>query len=106
MTSNNVVAVTKRNAGISDDELLWRVELIRRLESQREELDAQIESLKDEIKAEMTERGVEKLTVGTHRVSWASYTTHRLDAKALKAENESIYERYSKAVTTRRFVIS
>ena len=43
----NEVAVTKRNAGISDDELLWRVELIRRLESQREELDAQIESLKD-----------------------------------------------------------
>ena len=106
MVNEAVVTATKRNAGISDDEVLWRVELIRRLEEQREELEAQIDSLKDEIKAEMTARGVEKLSVGTHRVSWTSYTTTRLDTKALKAENESIYERYSKQVAARRFVIS
>ena len=74
---NNAV-VTKRNfsntgnIGMSDEELLWRVEVLRKLEMQREELDAQIETLKDEVKAEMRTRGVEKIAVGTHRISWCS----------------------------------
>jgi putative phage-type endonuclease len=41
----------------------------------------------------------------THKVSWPSYTSNRIDTDRLKSEHPEIYEKYLTQNTTRRFTI-
>ena len=87
------------------NQLLMRLDLLKQLEIQQKELEAQIEAIKDSIKAEMTERKTDEIWVGTYSVSWKSYTTHRFDSSLFKAEHGDLYEQYSKTVEAKRFVL-
>lgn len=65
----------------------------------RDELDATIESLTDEIKAEMGEQ--ETMIVGPFKVLWKTVTQNRLDSAALKKAMPDVAAQFTKAVTTR-----
>ena len=90
---------------MTSNNMLLSVELIRRLEAEIEERQAQVEALKDGLKEAMKAQGVSKLSVGTYSVSYTEYTTHRFDSKAFKEEHGDMYEAYLKAQTARRFII-
>ena len=90
---------------MGNNELIWRLKLIKQLEIQKEELETQIEALKDSVKAEMSAQNITLLNAGVYSVSWKSYVTHRFDATTFKAEHSDLYEKYSKAIETKRFVI-
>jgi putative phage-type endonuclease len=47
----------------------------------------------------------ERGRIGGRVVTWKSYTSTRLDTKALKAEMPDVYERYAKTTESRRFSI-
>lgn len=69
----------------------------------REELEAEITTLEDSIKAAM---GAEELlTAGAYKVTWTTFTSRRLDTTALKRALPEVVERFSKQTTTRRFSV-
>lgn len=87
-------------------ELTSKVEELKELKVMAEELSAEMEALEDAIKAEMAARDAEELQAGLFKVRYKTVESRRLDGKSLKAEMPELYERFSKAVTTRRFVIA
>ena len=91
---------------MGNNELLTKCQELRELRNMADELTAQIETLTDEVKAEMNNRSVDKLFIGDCKVVWTPYTTARFDTKLFKAENESLYVKYSKTIQARRFAIS
>ena len=69
-----------------------------------EEAQAEVEALKDEIKAAMGEK--EALQAGEYKISWKNVTSSRLDTAALKDALPDIVARFTKESTTRRFTIA
>ena len=74
------------------------------LKRMREELDTEIASLEDSIKAVMGDE--EHLTAGAYKVSWKTFTSSRVDTTALRKELPYIAAQYSKQTTARRFSIN
>lgn len=91
---------------MSTFELTTKINELRELESMMDELKAEIETIKDTLKGHLDNLGVSELAVGTHIIRYTDVTSNRLDTTALKRENNSIYLRYLKQVTSRRFSIA
>lgn len=87
-------------------ELTSKVEELKELKVMAEELSAEMAALEDAIKAEMAARETEELQAGLFKVRYKAVESRRLDAKSLRAELPELYEKFSKAVITRRFVIA
>ena len=77
---------------------------ILELKRMREELDTEIASLEDNIKAVMGDE--EHLPAGAYKVSWKTFTSSRIDTTALKKELPNIAAHYTKQTTARRFSIN
>ena len=87
------------------DDLLLRLNLLNQLELQRRELEAQIEAIKDSVKAEMITRNTDEIHVGSYNVSWKYYTHPYFDTSSFKAEHGDLYNQYSKSTKARRFLL-
>ena len=72
----------------------------------KEETDAIIDGLKDQIKQYMTENELETLTGDEHKAIYKAVESSRLDSKALKAELPEIAARYTTTTTTMRFTFA
>ncbi|MCL2122496.1 MAG: hypothetical protein FWH34_00250 [Desulfovibrionaceae bacterium] len=70
------------------------------------EMAAEIETLEDRVKAEMTARNTDEITVGAFKVRWTPVTSQRFDSAAFKATHAKLYQQYTKPVETRRFSIN
>ncbi len=71
-----------------------------------EELTAELEALKDEVKQTMTEQNTDTLVIDCYKVTWKPVTSNRIDTTAIKRELPEIAERYTKQTETKRFTIS
>ena len=91
---------------MGQQELTATIERIKELEAEQEAISAEMETLKDRLKAVLVRQGVDKMLVGNYKVSNTKYTTHRFDSKAFKADHEDMYKEYTKAVEAHRFTIS
>ena len=69
----------------------------------REELDAEIQTAEDKIKAVMGDEEV--LTAGAFKVTWTPYVSTRLDSAALKKALPEIAAAYTKTTVARRFSV-
>ena len=69
---------------------------IRNFENEIKQMQEVVDSLKDELKNEMTSRGVDELDTGTFKMSYKEVVSNRFDSKALKKDNEIIYKEYIK----------
>ena len=78
---------------------------IRELKRMREEIDAELTTLEDEIKAHMAEANAESLTAGEYKISWKTVTSSRLDTAALKQSMPELVKLYTKTTTARRFLV-
>ena len=74
------------------------------LKRMKEELEAEITAMEDEIKKVMGDE--ELLTAGAYKVSWKTFTSSRVDTTALKKELPDIAAHYTKKTTARRFSIN
>ena len=81
---------------MSIDVMNAKVKELRELRRMADELAGEIESLQDEIKAEMTAREVDTLTGFDWKVTYKTVKSSRLDSKALKAELPEVAARYMK----------
>ena len=83
-----------------------KIKELQELRRMAEELQAEIDSLQDTIKAEMTARNTDTLAGTDWRVTWKNVTSNRLDSTALKKELPEIAARFMKQTTARRFVLA
>ena len=76
-------------------------QIIRQL--MKEELEAEIATMEDEIKSVMGEE--ETLLAGAFKVTWTPYTSSRFDSTRFKKEHAELAAAYTKTTTTRRFSV-
>ena len=91
---------------MTNNELTARIAELKEYEALEADLKEMIESIKDELKAELTEQGVEELEVGANIVRYTTVLSQRFDSTALKKKLPEIYGAYTKQVTSKRFTIS
>lgn len=70
----------------------------------KEEVDAIISSIQDEIKEYMKEHNVEEVTSDEHKARIIEVSTTRLDSGKLKKELSDVYEKYSKPSSYKKFL--
>ena len=87
-------------------ELTGTVRELKELKAMAAELTSEITTLEDIIKAEMTAKGTDEMTVDVFKIRWTSVISNRFDSAAFKSSHASLYEQYSKPVETRRFSIN
>lgn len=91
---------------MSTTELTTKIENIKTLQTMIDELTAEMESAKDEIKAEMTAKGIDEMTVSCFKVRYKAVTSSKFDSTAFKKTHADLYEQYTKQTTSRRFSIA
>lgn len=91
---------------MSTNELVMKVEKLRALEELLEEVKAEAESVRDEIKQEMLTQDTEELEAGQYIIRWTSVLTNRFDTTAFKKVLPDVYKAYTKQITSRRFSIA
>ncbi len=91
---------------MNKEELRKKLYQIQELKRMSEELNAELESLTDEVKAVMTEQDTEEMTVDIFKVRWTKVKTNRIDTTALKKEMPEIAQRFTKTTESRRFTVS
>ena len=88
---------------MSINEITAVVSDLQELVRMAEEVNAEIESKKDKIKAYMGDS--ELLVAGPYKVSYKTVTSSRVDTTALKKALPDIAAQYTKITTTRRFTV-
>ena len=84
-----------------------KIEELNEIEKMMEELKAEADAIKDELKSEMSIRGLDQMEVGQYIVRWTSVISSRFDTKRFKEEyGENIYKQYTKEVSSMRFSIA
>ena len=91
---------------MSANEITTKIESLRELEELIEEANAEAETLRDEIKAEMLDRNIEEMTVGQYIIRWTSILSNRFDTTGFKRAYGDLYKAYTKQTASRRFSIS
>lgn len=91
---------------MSTNELVMKVEKLQELEELLEEVKAEAESVRDEIKQEMLTQDTEELEAGQYIIRWTSVLTNRFDTTAFKKVLPDVYKAYTKQITSRRFSIA
>lgn len=64
---------------MSTNDLVMKVEKLKELEELLEEVKAEAESVRDEIKQEMLTQDTEELEAGQYIIRWTSVLTNRFD---------------------------
>lgn len=90
---------------MSQQEITATVAELQELRRIQEDLEAEIASMQDKIKAHMTASGAETITAGAWRVSYRPVTSNRLDAAALRKALPEIAAQFTRTSTVRRFTV-
>lgn len=88
---------------MSTKELERKARELKELQRMAEELSAEMDALKDEIRTAMGER--EEVTAGAYRITHKAITSSRIDSAALKQEFPEIARRFLKQTSVKRLVI-
>lgn len=91
---------------MANNELTAKLAELKELKNMLEELNAEISTIEDEVKAEMTARNVDELTAGAFKVRWKTIESARFDTKAFKAEMPELAARFTIKTTAKRFTVA
>lgn len=91
---------------MSSHELTSKVRELKELKQMAEEIAAEITAIEDAIKAEMTARETEEMTVDVFKIRWKAVKSSRFDTAAFKKTHGDLYDQYSKTTETRRFSVA
>lgn len=91
---------------MSKIELLAKIELLNKYEAMIEEVKAQADTIRNEIKAEMEAHDLEEMIAGQYIIRYTAVLSNRFDSTAFKKVMPEIYKAYTKQVSSRRFTIS
>lgn len=88
---------------MSNPNMETKVKELLELKRMKEELEAEITSMEDEIKSVMGEE--ETLLAGAFKVTWTPYTSSRFDSARFKKDYAELSAAYTKTTTTRCFSV-
>jgi predicted phage-related endonuclease len=88
---------------MSNPNMEAKVKELMELKRMKEELEAEITAMEDEIKSVMGDE--ETLLAGAFKVDWKTVITSRIDTTALKKALPDIAAIYTKQTTSRRFCV-
>jgi len=91
---------------MSANELTTKIRELKELKAMAEEIAAEITSIENVIKAEMTTRNVDEMTVDVFKIRWTRVTSNRFDTAAFKKTHADLYAQYTKQMESRRFSIA
>lgn len=91
---------------MSTNELQKKVDELRELRRMADDLGAEIAALEDSIKNHMSDLETDTIHGTDFKITWKAVTSSRLDSKALKAAAPELWEKFTKTITTRRFVVA
>ncbi len=91
---------------MSKTEMTAKVKELKELKAMADELAAEITALEDCIKANMTEQGVEEMTVDVYKVRYKTVKSSRFDTTAFKKAMPDLAARFTKETECRRFSIA
>ena len=91
---------------MSTNEMESKIRELRELRRMADEIAAEIETLQDAIKSEMTARNTDTLTGADWKGTWKAVTSKRFDSAAFKKTHSELYEQYTKETTSKRFLIA
>lgn len=89
---------------MSIKEIESKAKELQELKRMREELDAEMTALEDEIKAFMGDQ--EQIVAGAFKITWRAITSSRIDTTALKKALPDVAADFMKQTTTRRFTVA
>ena len=90
---------------MSVNETITKLNTIKELQRMIEEATAEMEAIKDEIKASMNAQNTDEMTVGVYKVTYKAVKSSRLDTTAFKREHNDLYKQFTKQTASRRFSI-
>ena len=91
---------------MSEKNLIAVIESLKEWEALAAEAAEMVDSLKDQIKAEMTARDVEELEAGQYIARFTTVLSNRFDSTAFKKVMPDVYKAHTKQVTSRRFSVT
>lgn len=91
---------------MSTIDLLGKIRSLKELEALISEAQAELDSIKDELKAEMTNRNTEELDVDVFKIRYKTVKSSRFDTTAFKSTHKELYEQYVKQTESRRFTVA
>ena len=91
---------------MSTNELANKIKELKELQLMADELQTEITSIQDAIKAEMRARGTDEIIVDVFKIRWTVVKSNRFDTKAFKATHAELYRQYTKETETRRFTVA
>ena len=90
---------------MSANEMTAKIRELKELKALADEVAQEIATIEDAIKAEMTARNTEEMSIDVFKVRWTTMTSERLDTTAFKKALPDIAKQFTKTATTRRFSI-
>lgn len=90
---------------MSTIELTTKIRELKELKAMAEEIAAEITSIEDVIKAEMTARDTDEMTVDVYKVRWTKVSSNRFDTTAFKKAMPELAEKFTKVTESRRFSV-
>ena len=91
---------------MSKNELITKIEALNEWEKLVEEARAEADALRDSLKAELTERGVQELEAGQYIIRYTSVLSNRFDTTAFKKVYSDLYKAFTKQITSKRFSVA
>lgn len=88
------------------NEITNKAKEIKELEAMMKAISDELETLKDQLKAELTERETEELQADIFTIRYKELHQNRLDSKTLKKELPEVFSRYTTEISVKRFTIS
>lgn len=89
---------------MSINEMEAKARELRQLQALIEEAQAEVEALKDALKAAMGDS--EAIQAGEYKITWKPVTAARIDTAALRKALPDVAERFTTKNTVRRFVVA
>lgn len=83
-----------------------RLKKLAELEMQIADLQMEAEAIKDKIKQDMEEKGIDEMCCRDKVIRWRIIQTNRLDGKALQRALPDVYRQFLKPCTSKRFTIA
>ena len=86
-------------------EIEMKARRLKMLKNKQDAMQAEIDQLEADLKADLERRGVDELQAGPFTVIWKMIHSTRFDSKRCKAENPQIYSLYTIPSSYRKFSV-
>lgn len=91
---------------MSTNEMSAKIRELKELEQLIAQAEAEVEAIKDMLKAKMTEENTERMTVDIYEVRWTTVKSDRIDTTAFKKAMPDVAQQFVETTTSRRFSIA